>query len=84
MLVSLTIIFLAWRRWVSGFLRLVLWEAPSMAVVIRHGQIGVSCEGRQLAVCGDPEAKNVGVWSRSGNPRAGGPGHGSEAAEVSV
>lgn len=53
MLVALAIVFLARRRRISGFLRLVLRGAPPMAVVIRHGQIGVTCEERQLAVCRD-------------------------------
>lgn len=51
MLIALAIVFLA-RGWgIRGFLRLILWGAPPMAVVIRHGQIGVVCEERQLAVC---------------------------------
>lgn len=75
MLIALAIVFLARRRRVSGFLRLILWGAPSMAVVIRHGQIGVSCEERQLAVCKDSggeilllvnleESKFARTWTR--------------------
>lgn len=63
MLIALSIVFFA-RRWrIGGFLWLVLWGAPSMAVVIRHGQMRVSCEERQLAVCRDSMDRKFGSLS---------------------